>query len=323
MKRVIFYVWMMDASAKADRKFTNQLMRMELLLPEREALLIQQIQKGGKEGERARKTLWEHYSRLAIKIGKSQKGYGLPVNDIVAAANVGIGHAIDKYDPAKGSFANYASMWARAYAVNHVIENWSIVRVAKGARTKGLFLRLRSSIETMEREARLVGAEFDELAAVRAVAAKYSVSARDAERVLVSLRKPDASIDAPLPGDPSGERSLADIIADEAETPEDRLLNSERRMQLSEVRHCVAALPPRQRRIVMARFFAEELGQEISSFDDLAEEFGICRERVRQLLADSVARMHVQLRHLAPTNASLDKPARVITQRASRTRRKA
>ena len=213
--------------------------------------------------------------RLVIKIARSNRGYGLPMNDLISEGMVGLMQAAERFDPDRGfRFATYAMWWIRATIQEYVLHSWSLVKIGTTAAQKRMFFNLRrikSGLQLLD-EGDLAPEAVAEIA--------RELGVREAEVVEMNRRlaSGDQSLNAMVSGDSN--QDWQDFLVDERLDPETLIANAdefEKRRKL--VHDALKLLPARERRIVEQRKMRDEpltLGQ-------LAQELGVSRERVRQL----------------------------------------
>ena len=214
--------------------------------------------------------------RLVAKIAMGYRGYGLPIGEVISEGNVGLMQAVKKFEPEKGfRLATYAMWWIRASIQEYILRSWSLVKIGTTAHQKKLFFNLRkakSEISALE-EGDLRHDQVD------FIATKLGVSTDEVISMNRRLSGPDASLNAPLRSD--GESEWQAWLADDnAESQETTLANSEEygaRMGL--MQDALQGLSERERHILTER----RLKDNPTTLEDLAGEYGVSRERVRQI----------------------------------------
>jgi RNA polymerase sigma-32 factor len=216
---------------------------------------------------------------LAIKIANGFRGYGLPIEDLIAEAQAGLVRATKKYDPQKGAFATYAVHWIKAAIWDYILRSWSLVKMCTTANQKKLFFNLRKAKSQLKDgdEGNMHPDQIEELAK------KFGVTEEEVVEMDCRLSGGDVSLNARLSDDEGGDcGEWQDMVADGDIDPEMRLITKEelgsRRQAIAEAMDAV--LTAREQRIFVARWLADA---EPVTLDALAAEFGVTRERVRQI----------------------------------------
>jgi len=209
--------------------------------------------------------------RFVVKIAHEYRGYGLKLLDLIQEGNIGLMKAMKKFDPERGlRFITYAVWWIRAYIHNFIIRNWSLVKIGTTQAQKKLFFKLNQARSAIKR---LTGSED-----TQTIAEQLNVRDDEVEDMARRMAGRDASLDVNLV---EGEDfSLLDSLADDRENQEELLIkHQENHLAASRVRDALELLNDRERRIVEERI----LNDEPSTLQSLADDYGISRERVRQL----------------------------------------
>jgi RNA polymerase sigma-32 factor len=267
------------------RRFVRASMAEELLDAETETQLARAWREEGDEAALHR--LIVAYSRLAISFAGRYRRYDVPYEDLIQQGNLGLMRAAEKFDPGNGArFSTYAAWWIRASMQDYVMRNWSMVRTATNANQKKLFFHLRRAVQRQE----ALGAS--DVPMARRLADELQVPEAQVEAMMGRMAGPDLSLDAPQSSDAEG-RAWVETIEDDAPETEATVLG---RMETAQRRRAlyqaVAALPPRERRIVAARHLADEP----ATLSELGAEMGISKERVRQLEERALGRLSAVLR---------------------------
>ena len=215
------------------------------------------------------------HMRLVIKIARSNRGYGLPMNDLISEGMVGLMQAAERFDPDRGfRFATYAMWWIRATIQEYVLHSWSLVKIGTTAAQKRMFFNLRRI------KSRLQLLDDGDLAPEFVAEITRELGVREAEVIEMNRRltSGDQSLNTMVGGD--SDQAWQDFLVDERLDPETLIANAdefEKRRKL--VRDALKLLPARERRIVEQR----KMRDEPLTLEQPAQELGVSRERVRQL----------------------------------------
>ena len=254
-------------------RYLDEARRFPMLQPQEEYMLAKRWREHG-DGEAAHKLVTSHL-RLVAKIAMGYRGYGLPIAEVISEGNVGLMQAVKRFEPEKGfRLATYAMWWSKAAIQEYILRSWSLVKMGTTANQKKLFFNLRKA------KSRISALEDGDMRPdqVKIIAKRLGVGEQDVIDMNRRLSG-DASLNAPIreEGD-SGE--WQDWLVDDSESQESVLAEHEqlstRRKALSEA---LSVLNDRERRI----FEARRLADEPVTLEELAEEFGVSRERVRQI----------------------------------------
>jgi RNA polymerase sigma-32 factor len=213
--------------------------------------------------------------RLAAKIAMNYRGYGLPLSEIISEGNVGLMQAINRFEPERGfRFATYAIWWIKASIQDYILRSWSLVKIGTTTNQKKLFFKLRSA------KAKIAAFENTDMRPeqVEAIATTLGVTNKDVVDMNRRLGG-DASLNASIhdEGD-SGE--WQDYLVDESPSPEAIVVeHDEMDHRRAALVRAIGVLNDRERRI----FEARHLVDEPKTLEDLAVEFKVSRERVRQI----------------------------------------
>jgi RNA polymerase sigma-32 factor len=231
--------------------------------------------------------------RLVARIAMGYRGYGLPISEVVSEGNLGLMQAVKRFEPDKGfRLATYAMWWIRAAIQEYVLRSWSLVKMGTTESQKKLFFNLRK----VKRRISVLEEGDMRPDQVELIARHLGVSERDVIYMNQRLAG-DASLHAPLRQDgDSGE--WMDWLADETASQESRLAEA----QQSENRHkalyaSLRVLNNRERRI----FEARRLAEEPATLEELAGEFGVSRERVRQIEARAFEKLQKAVKRAIAT----------------------
>jgi RNA polymerase sigma-32 factor len=254
-------------------RYIEEIRRVPMLEPHEEYMLAKRWREHG-DHEAAHKLVNSHL-RLVARIATGYRGYGLPISELISEGNVGLMQAIKRFEPEKGfRFATYATWWIKAAIQDYILRSWSMVKMGTTANQKKMFFNLRkakSKISVLDQG----DMRPDQ---VKIIARRLGVTQTD---VIYMNRRlgGDASLNAPIREDGnSGE--WQDRLVDEHADQETTLAASgEFDNRSKALASALSALNDRERRI----FEARRLAEEPITLKELADEFGISRERVRQI----------------------------------------
>ncbi|QCK88425.1 RNA polymerase sigma factor RpoH [Phreatobacter aquaticus] len=253
-------------------RYLDEIRKFPMLEPQQEYMLAKRWREHG-DGKAAHQLVTSHL-RLVAKIAMGYRGYGLPIGEVVSEGNVGLMQAVKRFEPDKGfRLATYAMWWIKASIQEYILRSWSLVKMGTTANQKKLFFNLRkakSSISALE-DGDLRPDQ------VKIIATKLGVHEKDVVDMNRRLSG-DASLNAPLREDGDGE--WQDWLADDSDSQESVLVQSEetdnRRQALT---RALTVLNERERII----FEERRLKDDPITLEELAERFGVSRERVRQI----------------------------------------
>ena len=244
------------------------------MLPKDEEFMLAQRWKEHQDSEAAHKMVTSHL-RLVAKIAMGYRGYGLPIGEVISEGNVGLMQAVKRFDPERGfRLATYAMWWIRAAIQEYILHSWSLVKMGTTAAQKKLFFNLRKI------KGQLKALEEGDLRPdqVKLIATRLGVTEDD----VVSMNRRlagDSSLNAPVRNDAeSGE--WQDWLVDDTVDQETALAESEERDQRrGMLNDALKGLNVRERRV----FEARRLADEPLTLEELSTEFGVSRERIRQI----------------------------------------
>jgi RNA polymerase sigma-32 factor len=253
--------------------YLNEVRRFPMLEPQEEYMLAKRWQEHG-DRDAADRLVTSHL-RLVAKIAMGYRGYGLPISEIISEGNIGLMQGVKRFDPDKGfRLATYAMWWIKASIQEYVLRSWSLVKMGTTNNQKKLFFGLRRA------KRKIAALQDGDLRPdqVQAIAKQLNVSDRD---VVVMNRRlhGDMSLNAPTRHEDESSE-WQDWLIDESPNQETSLVEMEESANRRAVlRTALNVLNDRQREI----FEARRLSDNPVTLEDLAEKYGISRERVRQI----------------------------------------
>lgn len=253
--------------------YLAEIRKFPMLEPQEEYMLAKRWREHD-DRDAAHRLVTSHL-RLVAKIAMGYRGYGLPISEVVSEGNVGLMQAVKRFEPDKGfRLATYAMWWIKASIQEYILRSWSLVKMGTTANQKKLFFNLRkakSKISALE-EGDMTNDQ------VKLIAKRLGVTERDVVDMNRRLGG-DASLNAPIRDD--GEPGeWQDWLVDTSPNQETIMAeNEEFDHRRSALNGAMSVLNSRERRI----FEARRLAEEPMTLEDLAAEFGVSRERVRQI----------------------------------------
>ena len=285
-------------------RYLAEIKKFPILEPEQEYMLAKRFKEHGDTDAAAQ--LVNSHLRLVAKIAMGYRGYGLPVSELISEGNIGLMQGVKKFEPDKGfRLATYAMWWIRASIQEYILRSWSLVKMGTAANQKRLFFNLRKvkgQIDALE-EGDLRPDQVEQ------ISTRLGVS----EDEVVSMNRRlggDSSLNAPLRTDGEGGGEWQDWLVDDGPDQEEILAESEERDQRHQLLvDAMDVLNDRERRI----FEARRLSDDPITLEELSGEFGVSRERVRQIEVRAFEKVQKSVqkaaRELEKPRAELPAPA--------------
>merc|ERR1711991_776035 len=215
--------------------------------------------------------------RLVAKIAMGYRGYGLPLSDLISEGNIGMMHAVKKFDPERGfRLATYAMWWIKASIQEYILRSWSLVKIGTTAAQKKLFFNLRRL------KGKIDAIDGGDLRPDQVTHIAETLDVDESEVISMNQRMSggDKSLNTPMASDIDGGGEWQDWIEDNRENQEVAFAEREEfEAQYSVMREAIESLNPREQRIIQAR----RLTEPPLTLEDLSEEFEVSRERIRQI----------------------------------------
>ena len=244
--------------------------------------------------EQALHRLITAYMRLAISMASKFKRYGVPMNDLIQEAGLGLMKAAEKFDPDRGvRFSTYAVWWIKASVQDYVMRNWSLVRTGSTSSQKALFFNMRRIQAQLEREAMQMGISLDSDQLHRKIATEIGVPLGDVKMMDGRLSGSDYSLNATQSTDEEG-REWIETLEDESEAADSLF---EQAHDNAHLRKCLldalSTLNERERLIVRERAIREDT----RTLESLGKELSLSKERIRQIEAAAVQKLRKHLQN--------------------------
>jgi RNA polymerase sigma-32 factor len=287
------------AGAGGLSRYLEEIRKFPMLEPNEEYMLAKRWQQH-EDSEAAHKLVTSHL-RLVTRIAMGYRGYGLPIGEVISEGNVGLMQAVKRFDPDKGfRLATYAMWWIRASIQEYILRSWSLVKMGTTAAQKKLFFNLRR----MKGQIKALDDGDLRPDQVRHIANKLGVPEDD----VISMNRRlagDASLNAPVRAADAESGEWQDWLIDETPDQEARLAESEElSRRKAYLASAMSGLNERERRI----FEARRLADEPATLEDLSAEFGVSRERIRQIEVRAFEKVQAAVQNSARKD---DAPARI------------
>ena len=254
-----------------------------MLTPEEEFELATRQQEHG-DLEAAKRLVLSHL-RVVVSIARGYSGYGLPQADLIQEGNIGLMKAVKRFEPTRGvRLFSFAVHWIKAEIHEFILRNWRLVRIATTKPQRKLFFNLRSMKQGFSALSEKEALEIAEQLGVKPEEVREMETRMSGQDVALLAEEGDDEGFAPIDW-------LADNHHEPTRAIERRAMDT---LQGEGIEHALASLDPRSRRIIEARWLADDSG---ATLHDLAAEFGVSAERIRQIEAKALGKMKAALSH--------------------------
>jgi RNA polymerase sigma-32 factor len=282
--------------ADALQRYMAEVARHPLLSREEELRLATEFQKT--QDPRIAYRLVTANLRLVVKIAHEYRRAAFSLLDLVQEGNVGLMHAVRKYDPGRGvKLSSYAAWWIRAYILRYLMDNWRMVKLGTTQAQRKLFFNLRKEQE------KLLAQGFD--AAPKLLAERLDVSEQDVQEMDQRLSNDEFSLDTPVSGGEDTRQTYADRLAEGSKPAEEALADEElRRIFKEKLAEFGKTLTDRKEIYLFEHRLSVAEG-EPKTLQEVGNKFGFTRERARQIEARLTDRLRELLRKELPDFAQL------------------
>ena len=274
-------------------RYLQEIRKFPMLEPEEEYMLAKSWAEHG-DSKSAHKLVTSHL-RLAAKIAMGYRGYGLPTNEVISEANIGLMKAVKRFEPEKGfKLATYAMWWIRASIQEYVLRSWSLVKMGTTSAQKKLFFNLRKL------KGRIGALEDGDLRPenVSRIANELKVSEDEVISMNRRMAGGDSSLNTKISSDGESDAEWQDWLEDEAA---DHVQNFEREEELNLRRslllEAMSDLTEREKDIISSR----QLSDEPKTLEELSQIFKVSRERVRQIEVKAFEKLTTRIKTLTET----------------------
>ena len=272
-------------------RYLEQIRAFPMLEPKQEYMLAKAWKEKG-DVESAHQLVTSHL-RLVAKIAMGYRGYGLPVADLISEGNLGMMHAVKKFEPEKGfRLATYAMWWIKAAIQEYILRSWSLVKIGTTAGQKKLFFNLRR----IKGQIQAIDDGDLKPEQVTHIATRLDVSETEVMSMNQRMAGNDRSLNVPLSRDGEGSGEWQDWLEDDSTDQETNFAEHEEySARQGLMLEAMKGLNEREQRILQARRLAEPP----LTLEDLAKEFSVSRERIRQIEVRAFEKLQKAVREKA------------------------
>jgi RNA polymerase sigma-32 factor len=266
-------------------KYLTEIRKYPILTPEQEMAYARRWRAHG-DREAAYHLVTSHL-RLVARIAMRYRGYGLPIADIISEGNLGLMHAVKRFEPQRGfRLATYAMWWIKATIQEYILRSWSLVKISASSAQKKLFFKLRRT------KAEISALEEGDLRPEHAKLIAGRLGVKESEVIEMNWRLAgDISLNAPLNGDPESDR-LNNLVEPSSSQEVVHAEQQEANLRRAALAAALDALNPRERGILEARWLSEEPAK----LEQLAARYGVSRERIRQIEVRAFEKVRASVR---------------------------
>ena len=255
-------------------RYLSEIRKFPMLAKDEEFMLAKRWQEH-EDPDAAHRLVTSHL-RLVAKIAMGYRGYGLPIGEVISEGNVGLMQAVKKFDPDKGfRLATYAMWWIRASIQEYILRSWSLVKMGTTAAQKKLFFNLRKA------KSQISALQEGDLRPEQVSLIATKLGVLDSEVISMNRRLSggDASLNSPMRAD--SESEWQDWLVDDKTPSQETVVadNQEKTIRMSLLEEAMTELTDRERHILTER----RLKDEPTTLEELASQYGVSRERVRQI----------------------------------------
>ena len=256
-------------------RYLNEIKKFPILTADDEFMLAKRYLEHG-EADAAHKLVTSHL-RLVAKIAMQYRGYGLPVADLISEGNLGLMKAVKKFEPDRGfRLSTYAMWWIKASVTEYVLKSWSMVKMGTMSAQKKLFFSLRKA----KRKLDIIDTSDINPEQAKILADQFNISEADIIHMNRRMTARDMSLNAPVSNDDDASMEYMDTLVDGGPPPGTIVVRAQEKVfHNAHLRAALDQLSERERHIFMER----RLTEDPVTLEELGKEYGISRERVRQL----------------------------------------
>ena len=269
--------------------YISEINRIPHLTCEEENFLLKDWQENN--NRKSFDKLIKSHMRLVLRVASGFSGYGLPIRDLIQEGSIGLMKSIEKFDQSRGvRLGTCSAWWIRASICQYVLDNWSLISLPKTADSKKLFFNLsRQKAKLGEYQ----GGDLSDTH-IEQISNNLKVDKKAIIDMNSRLYSPITSLDKPT-GDEEDSSSVLDLLADKTPNPEEHFARYEEdALHRSYLATVIATLPEKEQTIIKRRY----LGTEIETLDEIAQDFRVTRERIRQIEERALEKIKIKIKEI-------------------------
>lgn len=270
------------------KRYIREVNKFPILTKEEEYEYGKRVKNSG--DKEAAKALVQSHLRLVVKIATKFRKYGLSIKDLVSEGNLGLIHAVKKFDPDKGfRFSTYAMWWIKAFMQEYILRSWSLVKIGTTAAQRKLFFNLKKIKKVIFNSERDLPLNNNQ---IKTIANILNVSESEVGEMDSRLNNNDISIDATIDSD--SQQSLANNIESGGKSQEEYAIEKQQSNRGSKlIKKAFQALDERQKDVI----FHRQLSENPLTLDELSKKYNISKERVRQIEVAAINKMRKEIKN--------------------------
>ncbi len=271
-------------------RYLQSIRKFPILSPESEYALAVEYKKS--HNPKIAQQLVDSHLRLVVKVVARYKGYGLPINEMIAEGNIGLLYALNKFEPNKGfRFSTYALWWIKASIQKYILSSWSLVKIGTTAAQKKLFFNLRK----IKNQLNLMDDRELSHEILGDIAQSLDVSVQEVTDMNMRLKAHDGSLNTLIDASSDSGSEWIDFISDKKPNQEEKLAYSETLLYRKRLfQQALSCLNQREKDIL----FKRRLAEKAVTLDDLSKIYAISKERVRQIELNSIKKIRKAIHEL-------------------------
>lgn len=284
--------FMNQSAEELCKRYARTVMNIPVLSCEEEYICAKDWRE--KQNKKALDRLVNSHLRLVMKVAQGYRGYGLPISELVAEGNVGILQATNNFDPEKGvKFSTYSTWWIRASMQEYVLKSWSLVKMGTTSAQRKLFFGLRKMKRALDIED---NSSYLTNEKIQTIAEKLEVKPQEVVEMHNRFAAKDSSLNAPMSMASESESEWIEWVSDDSESHEDIILEKDEHRRKNKLfEEAILSLSDREKYIISER----RLKDNPKTLEEIAQELGLSRERVRQLEVQTFDKLKKAVKNLS------------------------